>query len=71
MTTETVTEGGRPTRPRERQVSEFTALTRTVQEAGLMARRQGWYWTRFAIVLTVGRRPALVAPAPVPVPTAA
>ena len=38
--------------PRERQVSEFTALTRTVQEAGLMRRRYGYYWTRF-VVLTV------------------
>ena len=53
MTAETVTEGMRPTRPRERQVSEFTALTRTVQEAGLMVRRQGWYWTRFAILTGV------------------
>jgi fatty acid desaturase len=52
MTAETVTEGMRPTRPRERQVSEFTSLTRTVQEAGLMVRRQGWYWTRF-VVLTL------------------
>ena len=53
MTAETVTEGMRPTRPRERQVSEFTTLTRTVQEAGLMARRQGWYWTRFAVLTLV------------------
>ena len=52
MTAETVTEGARPVRPRERQVSEFTVLTRTVQEAGLMTRRQGWYWTRF-VVLTL------------------
>ncbi len=35
---------------RERQVSDFTALTRTVQEAGLMRRRRGYYWTRFALV---------------------
>ena len=34
----------------ERQVSEFTQLTRTVQEAGLMRRRYAYYWTRFAIV---------------------
>ncbi|GAA2729689.1 fatty acid desaturase family protein [Cellulomonas aerilata] len=52
MTAETVTEGARPVRARERQVSEFTALTRTVQEAGLMTRRTGYYWTRF-VVLTV------------------
>ena len=37
---------------RERAVSEFTALTRTVQEAGLMRRRYGYYWTRF-VVLTL------------------
>ena len=36
--------------PRQRQVSEFTALTRTVQEAGLMRRRYGYYWTRFALI---------------------
>ncbi|NCT90214.1 acyl-CoA desaturase [Cellulomonas sp. APG4] len=36
--------------PRERQVSEFTALTRTVQEAGLMRRRYGYYWTRFVLL---------------------
>ncbi|MCL3860575.1 acyl-CoA desaturase [Actinotalea sp. K2] len=38
------------TSPRERQVSEFTALTRTVQEAGLMRRRYGYYWTRFVVL---------------------
>lgn len=37
-------------RPRDRQVSDFTALTRTVQEAGLMRRRYGYYWTRFALL---------------------
>lgn len=36
--------------PRERQVSEFTALSRTVQDAGLMRRRHGYYWTRFAVL---------------------
>ena len=36
--------------PRERQVSEFTALTRTVSDAGLMRRRHGWYWTRFGVL---------------------
>lgn len=46
-------------RPRERQVSEFTALTRTVQEAGLMRRRYGYYWTRF-VTLTLALA-ALVA----------
>jgi fatty acid desaturase len=52
MTAETMTEDARPVRPRERQVSEFTALTRTVQEAGLMTRRRRYYWTRF-VVLTL------------------
>ena len=36
---------------RERQVSEFTDLTKMVQRAGLMRRRYGYYWTRFAVVL--------------------
>ena len=36
--------------PRERQVSEFTALARTVSDAGLLKRRQGWYWTRFGVL---------------------
>jgi len=36
--------------PRERQVSEFTALTRTVSDAGLLRRRHGWYWTRFGVL---------------------
>jgi fatty acid desaturase len=53
MTAETVTEGARPVRARERQVSEFTALTRTVQEAGLMARRRAYYWTRFVVLTLV------------------
>jgi fatty acid desaturase len=39
--------------PRERQVSEFTALTRTVQELGLMRRRYGYYWTKFAFLLAL------------------
>jgi fatty acid desaturase len=39
-----------PTTPRERQVSDFTALARMVQDAGLMRRRRGWYWTRFAVL---------------------
>ena len=49
--------------PRERQVSEFTALTRTVQEAGLMRRRYVHYWTRFAVLtlLLAGTVVAFVA----------
>ena len=40
----------KPGAPRERQVSEFTALSRTVQDAGLMRRRHGYYWTRFVVL---------------------
>ena len=49
--------------PRERQVSDFTALTRTVQEAGLMRRRYGYYWTRFVVLtaLLIGLGVAFVA----------
>jgi len=39
-------------RPRDRQVSAYAALSRTVQDAGLLRRRRGYYWTQFA-VLTV------------------
>jgi fatty acid desaturase len=38
---------------RERQVSDFTDLSRTVQEAGLMRRRYGYYWTQFAVLTTL------------------
>ncbi|MFE4465002.1 fatty acid desaturase family protein [Oerskovia sp. NPDC056781] len=44
---------GRAQSPRERQVSEFTALTRTVQELGLMRRRYGYYWTKFSVLLAL------------------
>ena len=37
-------------RPRERHVSDFTALSRAVTEAGLMRRRHGYYWTQFAVL---------------------
>jgi fatty acid desaturase len=53
MTAETVTEGAPPVRARERQVSQFTALTRTVQEAGLMTRKRAYYWTRFVVLTLV------------------
>ncbi|KGM13139.1 fatty acid desaturase family protein [Cellulomonas bogoriensis] len=36
--------------PQDRQVSDFTALTRTVREAGLLRRRHGYYWSRFALL---------------------
>ncbi|VTR78354.1 fatty acid desaturase family protein [Cellulomonas hominis] len=36
--------------PRERQVSEFTELSRAVQESGLMRRRHAYYWTRFVVL---------------------
>ena len=39
-------------RPRDRQVSDFGALSQTVHDAGLMRRRYGYYWTRF-VVLTL------------------
>ncbi|MBI9114652.1 fatty acid desaturase family protein [Sanguibacter suaedae] len=37
--------------PRDRQVSDFSALTRTVQETGLMRRRYAYYWGRFALLV--------------------
>jgi len=36
--------------PRERQTSDFAALSQTVQEAGLMRRRYGYYWSRFVLL---------------------
>lgn len=39
-----------PTRARDRQVSEFVALSRAVQDAGLMRRRHGFYWTQFVVL---------------------
>ncbi len=38
---------------RQRHVSDFTALTRRVQEAGYMRRSYGYYWTKL-IGLTLG-----------------
>jgi len=35
---------------RERAVSDFTDLSRTVNDAGLMRRRYGYYWARFAVL---------------------
>lgn len=43
-----------PDSPRERQVSAFTALTRTVQEAGLLRRAYGYYWTKLGVVTVLG-----------------
>jgi len=40
-------------RARDRQVSEYTDLARSVREAGLLERRLGYYWSWFA-GLTVG-----------------
>jgi len=37
----------RPTSERERQVSEFTALSQAVHASGLMRRRHAYYWTTF------------------------
>lgn len=39
-----------PVGTRERQASDFTALSRAVTEAGLMRRRYGYYWTQFAVL---------------------
>ncbi|ROS31446.1 acyl-CoA desaturase [Cellulomonas sp. PhB150] len=44
---------------RERHVSEFTALSQAVNATGLMERRYGHYWTRFAVL--TGLLGALVA----------
>jgi len=40
--------------PRERQVSAFTALTRQVQEAGLLRRAYGYYWTKLIGLTALG-----------------
>ncbi len=40
--------------PRERQVSSFTALTRQVQEAGLLRRAYGYYWTKLIGLTALG-----------------
>lgn len=44
----------RGTRNRDRALSDFTALTRLVQDAGLMRRRYGYYWTRLVGTLVLG-----------------
>jgi len=36
--------------PRERAVSDFTDLSRQITDAGLMRRRYGLYWSRFALL---------------------
>ncbi|QGQ19296.1 acyl-CoA desaturase [Cellulomonas sp. JZ18] len=41
---------GRARPARDRHVSDFTELMRAVQEAGLLRRRLGYYWTRFAVL---------------------
>lgn len=46
----------RPVSARERQVSDFTGLTQIIQQAGLMRRRYGYYWTKL-----IGITVALVA----------
>ncbi len=43
-----------PGSPRERQVSDFAELSRRVQDAGLMRRRYGYYWTKFALMTLAG-----------------
>jgi fatty acid desaturase len=49
-TTPTVTAAGTARAVREREASDFTALSRTVQESGLMRRRHAYYWTRFVVL---------------------
>ena len=55
-------DGGRSSQersPREAQVSAFTELSRQVQDAGLLRRRYGYYWTKFTGMVLLGL--ALVA----------
>jgi len=37
--------------PQQRFTNLYTDLARTVRELGLLRRRQGYYWTRIALVL--------------------
>ncbi|WP_349828573.1 fatty acid desaturase family protein [Brevibacterium litoralis] len=48
-----MTTGTKPTRKRESgtAASEFTALAKEVRDAGLLRRRYGYYWTKFAGLL--------------------
>lgn len=48
-----VTSAPRPS-PRERQVSAFSTLTRAVQDAGLLRRAYGYYWTKLILVTVLG-----------------
>lgn len=54
----------RPTRAagsaQERQLSDFTALTNLVQQAGLMRRRYGYYWTKLIGFTVAGLALAVV-----------
>jgi len=43
-----------PDSPRVRQVSDFAELSARVQAAGLMRRRYGYYWTKFAAMTLAG-----------------
>jgi fatty acid desaturase len=43
-----------PERPRDRQVSTFTALTAQVQAAGLMRRAYGYYWSKLIGLTALG-----------------
>ncbi len=40
--------------PRAAQVSSYSELSRRVQAAGLMRRRYGYYWTKFASMVLIG-----------------
>jgi len=52
-----------PRSPRQRQVNDFTELSRSVQETGLLERRYGYYWTRFGVLtaLLAGTVAAMIA----------
>jgi fatty acid desaturase len=46
-----VENGGARRRPREQYVSTFTELTAKIQQAGLMKRRYGFYWTSMSLAV--------------------
>jgi len=50
MTTPTTTTPPAGARERDRAVSEYAALSRTVHAAGLMDRRRAFYWVRFVVL---------------------
>lgn len=60
MSTDTISEPS-PKAPRNRYVSDFTDLMKTVKETGLLRRRHAYYWMRFTgITLALGGIVALM-----------